>query len=48
MAREQYKEAKNIFSVSKNKLKRQDFLMNAGMVLWDAEVELVEVKKDLK
>ncbi len=41
MAREQYKEAKEyILSIEKQIEKSQDFLMNAGMVLWDAEVEL--------
>ena len=41
MAREQYKEAKEyILSIEKQIEKSQDFLMNAGMVLWDAEIEL--------
>ena len=41
MAREQYKEAKEyILGLEKQIEKSQDFLMNAGMVLWDAEIEL--------
>ena len=39
--REQYKEAKEyILGLEKQIEKSQDFLMNAGMVLWDAEIEL--------
>ncbi|WP_433774867.1 tetratricopeptide repeat protein [Bacillus wiedmannii] len=49
MAKEQYKEAKQyIFSIEKQIEKSQDFLMNAGMVLWDAEVELGGNEEELK
>lgn len=41
MAKERYDEAKEyILGLETQIEKSQDFLMNAGMVLWDAEVEL--------
>ncbi|HHT7189628.1 TPA: tetratricopeptide repeat protein [Bacillus cereus] len=49
MAKEQYKEAKQyILGIEKQIEKSQDFLMNAGMVLWDAEVELGGSEEGLK
>ncbi|MBK5487629.1 C39 family peptidase [Bacillus sp. TH17] len=49
MAKEQYKDAKNyIVSINKQFEDNQDFLMNAGMVLWDAEMALGEDEKELK
>ena len=49
MAKEQYREAKKyILSIEEQIEKSQDFLMNAGMVLWDAEVELGGNEEELK
>ncbi|PGX14345.1 bacteriocin-processing peptidase family protein [Bacillus sp. AFS033286] len=49
MAKEQYKEAKQyILGIEKQIEKSQDFLMNAGMVLWDAEIELGGNEEELK
>ncbi|PGK35132.1 hypothetical protein CN907_20575 [Bacillus anthracis] len=49
MAREQYKEAKEyILGIEKQIEKSQDFLMNAGMVLWDAELELGGNEEEFK
>lgn len=49
MAKEQYNEAKQyILGIEKHIEKSQDFLMNAGMVLWDAEVELGGNEEELK
>ena len=49
MAKEQYEDAKNyIVSINKQFEDNQDFLMNAGMVLWDAEMALGGDEKELK
>ena len=49
MAKGQYKDAKNyIVSINEQFEDNQDFLMNAGMVLWDAEMALGRDEKELK
>ncbi|MED0987063.1 tetratricopeptide repeat protein [Bacillus paramycoides] len=49
MAKEQYEDAKNyLVSINKQFEDNQDFLMNAGMVLWDAEIALGGDEKELK
>jgi len=49
MAKEQYEDAKNyIVSINKQFEDNQDFLMNAGMVLWDAEIALGGNEAELK
>ncbi|MDM5188433.1 tetratricopeptide repeat protein [Bacillus sp. DX4.1] len=49
MAQEQYEQAKQyIVSVEKQFEKNHDFLINAGMALWDAEVELGAKEDQLK
>ncbi|MDR4185714.1 bacteriocin-processing peptidase family protein [Bacillus pseudomycoides] len=49
MAKEQYNDAKHyIFSMEKKFEQNDEFLMNAGMVLWDAEMELGANEEQLK
>ncbi|MEI4621884.1 tetratricopeptide repeat protein [Bacillus pfraonensis] len=49
VAKEQYDDAKRyIFSMEKQFEQNDEFLMNAGMVLWDAEIELGANEEQLK
>ncbi|KFN03140.1 bacteriocin-processing peptidase family protein [Bacillus clarus] len=49
MAKEQHEDAKNyIVSIEQQFEDNQDFLMNAGMVLWDAEIALGGNENELK
>ncbi|WP_243521853.1 tetratricopeptide repeat protein [Bacillus pseudomycoides] len=49
MEKEQYDDAKRyIFSMEKQFEENDEFLMNAGMVLWDAEIELGANEEQLK